>query len=63
MREEKGVGRRTRLFDDLRNSRRYWKLNKEAEDRKRWKRQFINRTKGRNTCLPYVHGPDNKQYT
>ena len=41
----KGVGRRrTQLLDDLRNRRRYWELKEEAEDRNRWKRQFINRT-------------------
>ena len=35
MTEVKGVGgRRTQLLDDLRNRRRYWKLKKEAEDRK-----------------------------
>ena len=37
--EVKRVGRRrTQLLDDLRNSRRYWELNEEAEDRKRWRR-------------------------
>ena len=41
MMEVKGVGgRRTQLLDVLRNRRRYW----EAEDRKRWRRQFINHT-------------------
>jgi hypothetical protein len=45
MTEVKGVGRtRTQLLDDLRNRRRYWELNEEDEDRKRWKQQFINRT-------------------
>ena len=44
MTEVKGVGRRTQLLDDLRNRRRYWELKEEAEDRKRWRRQFINRT-------------------
>ena len=44
MTEVTGVGRKTtQLLDDLRNRRRYWKLTKEAEDRKRWKRQFITR--------------------
>jgi len=44
MTEVKGVGRRrTQLLGDLRN-RRYWELKEEAEDRKRWRRQFINRT-------------------
>ena len=43
--EVKGVGRgRTLLLDDLRNRRRYWELKEEAEDRKRWRRLFINRT-------------------
>ena len=43
--EVKGVGRRRiQLLDDLRNRRRYWELKEEAEDRKRWRRQFINRT-------------------
>ena len=41
--EVKGVGRRTQLLDGLRN-RRYWEPEDEAEDRSRWKRQFINRT-------------------
>ena len=40
----KGVGRRTQLLYDLRNSGRYWELKKEAEDRKRWRRKYINRT-------------------
>ena len=41
----KVVGRRrTQLLDGLRNRRRYWELKEEAEDRKRWRRQFINRT-------------------
>jgi hypothetical protein len=44
MTEVKGVRRRTKLLDDLRNRRRYWELKEEAEDRKRWRRQFINRT-------------------
>ena len=46
MMEVKGVGRRrrTQLLDDLRNRRRYWELKEEAEDRKRWRLQFINRT-------------------
>ena len=45
MTEVKGVGRRrTQLLDDLRNRRRYWELKEEAEDRKRWIRQFIKRT-------------------
>ena len=44
--EVKWVGRRrrTQLLDNLRNRRRHWELKKEAEDRKRWRRQFINRT-------------------
>ena len=36
MTEVKGVGRRTQLLDDLRN-RKYWELEDEAENRKRWK--------------------------
>ena len=33
MAEVKGVGRRrTQLLDDLRNKRRYWELQEEAED-------------------------------
>ena len=41
----KGVGRRrTQLLDDLRNRKRYWELKEEAEYKKKWKRQFINRT-------------------
>jgi hypothetical protein len=43
--EVKGVGRRRiQLLDDLRNRRRYWELKEEAEDRKIWRLQFINRT-------------------
>ena len=43
--EEKGIGRRkTQLLVDLRNKRRYLELKEEAEDRNRWKRQFISRT-------------------
>ena len=43
MMEVKGVGGgRTQLLDDLRNRRRYWELKEEAEDRKRWRRQFIS---------------------
>ena len=34
--EVKRVGiRRKQFLDDLRNRRRYWELNEEAEDRKR----------------------------
>ena len=45
MPEKKGEGRRkTQLLGDLRNRRRYWELKEEAEDRKRWNKQFINRT-------------------
>ena len=44
MMEVKGVRRRrTQLLDDLRNRRRYWELKEEAEDRKRWRRQFVSR--------------------
>ena len=32
MMKVKGVGRRTQLLDDLRNSRRYWELKEETED-------------------------------
>ena len=43
--EVKVVGRRrTQILYDLRNRRRYWELKEEAEDKNRWKRQFINRT-------------------
>ena len=43
MKEVKEVGRtRTQLLDDLRNRRRYWELKEEAENRKRWRRQFIS---------------------
>ena len=44
MMEVKGVGRKTQLLNDLRNSRRYWELKEEAEDRNRCKPQFNNRT-------------------
>ena len=44
MTEMKEIGRRrTQLLNDLRN-RRHLELKEEAEDRKRWKRQFIYRT-------------------
>ena len=36
--------RRKQLLDDLGNRRRYWELKEEAEDRNKWKLQFINRT-------------------
>ena len=43
MTKVKGIERRrTQLPDDLRN-RRYWELKEEAEDKKTWRRQFINR--------------------
>ena len=45
MTEVKGVGSRTtQLLDDIRNRRRYWELKEKVEDRKGWRRQFINRT-------------------
>ena len=45
MTEVKGVGRRRiQLLDDLRNRRKYWELKEEAEDKKRWRLQFINQT-------------------
>ena len=44
MTEVKEVGRRTHFLNDLRIRRRYWELKEEAEDWRRWKRQFINRT-------------------
>ena len=43
--EVKGVERRkTQLLDDWRNRRRYLAVKEEAEDRKRWRRQFIKGT-------------------
>ena len=65
MTEVNGVGRRrTQLLEDLRNRRRYWELKGKAENRKRWKLQFLNRTQGRNTtCLPSVYGPAYKELT
>jgi hypothetical protein len=44
MKELKGVGTKAQRLDDLENRRRYWALKEEAEDRKRWKQQFITRT-------------------
>ena len=44
MAEVKGIKRRTQVLDDLRNRRRYWEPKEEAEDRKRWRLQFINKT-------------------
>ena len=44
MTEVKGVRKRwTQLLDDLRNRKRYWALEEEAEDCNRYKQQFINR--------------------
>ena len=40
----KGVRRRTQLLDDVRDTRRYWELKEEAEDRNRRKLKFIGRT-------------------
>ena len=44
MREVKAVGRRTQLFDHMRNRITYWELKEEAEDRKRLKKYLVNRT-------------------
>ena len=44
MTEVKGKIRRPQLLDDLRNRRRYCELKEEAEDKKRWRQLFINRT-------------------
>ena len=44
MTEVKAIGKRTQILDYLRTIRRHCEVKKEAEDRKRWKRQFINRT-------------------
>ena len=47
MTEVKGVRRRRRraqLLDNLKNRTYYWGLKEEADDRKRWKQQFFNRT-------------------
>ena len=33
--------RRTQLLDDLRNRRKYWELEEQAEDRNRWKKLSI----------------------
>ena len=35
--EVKGIGRRARLLDDLRNRRRYWELKEEEGDGNWWK--------------------------
>ena len=44
MTEVKGIGRRrTQFLYDFRNRKIYWELKKEAEDRERWKREFITR--------------------
>jgi hypothetical protein len=61
MTEVKMVGRRrTQLLDDLRNIKRYWELKEEAQDRKRWRRQFIKLKLGRKKCQfssvsPWTH--------
>ena len=45
MTEVKEIGRkRTQLLHYFRNIRTYWELKEKPEDRKRRKRQFINRT-------------------
>jgi len=46
MTKVKGVGRRTQLFDDLKNRRRHWELEEEAEE------------KGGNNSLSYEHKED-----
>ena len=40
----KRVGRRTQLLDDLTYRRRNSEVKEDAENRNRWKSQFINRT-------------------
>ena len=40
MAEVKGVGRRTRLLNNLRNKRSYWELKEKAEDQKQCKQNF-----------------------
>ena len=42
--ESNSKKKKNKLLDNLRNRRRYWGLKEEAEDRNRWKQQFINRT-------------------
>ena len=57
MPEVKGIGkRRTQLFDDLRNRRRFWELKEEAE---KGGNDCISQPQARNT----VFGAANKQYT
>jgi hypothetical protein len=46
------IHRRRLHVGDLENRRRCWELRDEAEDRKRWKRQFITRACGR--CHKYI---------
>ena len=45
MTEMTRLGRSMQLLDDLRKTKGYWKLKKEAEDLKGWKRHFITRKK------------------
>ena len=43
MKKKKEKEKKKKALDDSRNRRRYWELKEEAEDRKRWTRQSINR--------------------
>jgi hypothetical protein len=38
--EGKILGTRMQLLDDLKETRRYWKLKEEAQDRTLWRTQF-----------------------
>ena len=50
----KWKGCRTQLFNEYRNRSKYCKLNENAEDRKKVKKNFIAWTYGRNTYLIQV---------
>ena len=60
--EVKGVGRRTQIFNDLRN-RRYLELKEEAEDRKKMETTVYHTNMRKKCYLAQVHGPAMKQDT
>ena len=64
MMEEKGVGKRTKLLNNLRNRRRYWALKEKAEDRKKGGNYSLSHEHKKGIQLTfYKHGSANKQHT
>ena len=59
-----GVGRRrrTKLLDNFRNRRRYWKLKEEGEDKKKNGNDSLSHEHKEEirSYLPQVHGSANK---